>query len=403
MRKETAELAKAAAEARAVVQKRVLGELGEDAKEARAELETLEKADAALAKAFEAEAAEAEKREDDAPFVDLQGRIECRAYLNAAASDGKLEGAEAEFNKELGLADNQMPYAALLDDEDRAEMRADVPTTVVDSAKHKPRMSVLTRVFRRTDAAFCGIRMPTAPRGLPVYPVMTAGVAGDTKAEGAAIEAEAATFTATMITPTRATARYLVSVEQLAQFADLESILRADLRMAMGKLADDLVVSEDATSPNPGSIISHADASGVTNPGAIATLKDFDDAYADGIDGLYAYSREGVRLLTGIETERFLVTKRHDETASTFGAMVSAAGGMRRPTTRVAAAVTNVQKAYRIVPEELRAIMPVWEGLEMIRDPYTGAAKGQIAITALMLFGFDIIRGTVKELRFKLA
>ena len=297
-----------------------------------------------------------------------------------------------------------MPYAALLDDEDRAEMRADVPTTVVDSAKHKPRMSVLTRVFRRTDAAFCGIRMPTAPRGLPVYPVMTAGVAGDTKAEGAAIEAEAATFTATMITPTRATARYLVSVEQLAQFADLES--RSSAPTCAWRWGSWPTISwsrRTRPAPNPGSIISHADASGVTNPGAIATLKDFDDAYADGIDGLYAYSREGVRLLTGIETERFLVTKRHDETAATFGSMVSAAGGMRRPTTRVAAAVTNVQKAYRIVPEELRAIMPVWEGLEMIRDPYTGAAKGQIAITALMLFGFDIIRGTVKELRFKLA
>ena len=34
--------------------------------------------------------------------------------------------------------------------------------------------------------------------------------------------------------------------------------------------------------------------------------------------------------------------------------------------------------------------MPVWEGLQLIRDPYTAAGKGEIVVTGLMLVG-DVI------------
>lgn len=333
--------------------------------------------------------------------------VEVRSYLAAATNNRPLVGLEAEVNKELGLTDNQIPYHALLSPEERAELRQDAATTITDAVKAKPRQAVIPRVFRRSDAAWLGVMMPTAPRGLPIYPVLTAGAAGSTQAPGGAQDAEAATFAATMIQPTRAAARYLIRAEDAAQFAGLEDTLRADLRAALGKLADDSVVSANATSPNPGSIISHATAATAT-PSAVSTLASFDEAFVDGIDGLHAYDRAGVRLLIGIETERLLGSKRHDETAMTYGAMLNAAGGERRATSRIGAPATvssqtSIQSAYRIVPAELRAFMPVWEGLEVIRDPYTGAAKAEIAITMFMLFGFDVVRGSIQELRFKTA
>ena len=38
------------------------------------------------------------------------------------------------------------------------------------------------------------------------------------------------------------------------------------------------------------------------------------------------------------------------------------------------------------------AVAPVFSGVELIRDPYTNAAKGQVAVTAVMLTDFAILR-----------
>ena len=38
------------------------------------------------------------------------------------------------------------------------------------------------------------------------------------------------------------------------------------------------------------------------------------------------------------------------------------------------------------------AVAAVWEGLELIRDPYSGAAKGQVALRAIALWDFAILR-----------
>ena len=34
--------------------------------------------------------------------------------------------------------------------------------------------------------------------------------------------------------------------------------------------------------------------------------------------------------------------------------------------------------------------MPTWEGLELIRDPYTSAGKGEVVVTGIMLVG-DVV------------
>ncbi len=56
--------------------------------------------------------------------------------------------------------------------------------------------------------------------------------------------------------------------------------------------------------------------------------------------------------------------------------------------------------------EEFRmnAVAPVWEGVQLIRDEVTAAAKGQIAVTAVALWGFKILRSDgFERLRFKVA
>ena len=61
-----------------------------------------------------------------------------------------------------------------------------------------------------------------------------------------------------------------------------------------------------------------------------------------------------------------------------------------RATRRIADPAANIQQAIirRTNPAGNRvAVAPVWSGLELIRDPYTVAGKGEIVITAIMLVG----------------
>lgn len=131
----------------------------------------------------------------------LAERVECRRYLQAAMTEAKLDGAEDELRQELKLPEGAMPWAAL--DPEPVEVRQDAATTIADSVVSKPRMSIIRRVFQRTDAAWLGVETPSAPRGTPNYPLMSGGAAGAMKAAGAEQDAEAATFTATTIEPTR--------------------------------------------------------------------------------------------------------------------------------------------------------------------------------------------------------
>ena len=40
------------------------------------------------------------------------------------------------------------------------------------------------------------------------------------------------------------------------------------------------------------------------------------------------------------------------------------------------------------------AVMPVWEGAMLTRDPYTGAKSGQIQLTLQMLWNWSLVRAS---------
>lgn len=357
---------------------------------------------------------EIEIREGDGQFVALRDRVDARRYINAAIEDRAVDGAELEFSTELKLpASNVMPWAAI---EDRAvEDRQDMVTPVPDTAIGQPRQPLLNRVFHRTDAAFVGAAMPTVPRGMPVYPVMTGGAAGAFLAPGAEQDAEAAAFVGQNVSPKRATARYVFRAEDAARFEGLESTLRGDLRMVLGQLIDAQAVAGNGAGANLAGFISHAAAG--TEPANTAAgvidLAKVDAAIAGGIDGLYAYDPAAVRFLIGIDTMKRALQIRPETGAGVaadrtlYAHWMANAGGVRasvRVAAMEAAAGGQVQSAYRFVPNGLRFVVPVWEGIELIRDPYSGAAKGEVALTVIALYGALMVRNNgVQEVKFKLS
>ena len=227
------------------------------------------------------------------------------------------------------------------------------------------------------------------------------------RAPGVAADAMAATFTGVSVSPKRATARYIIRAEDAAQFNGLEPVLRADMRQVLGNLVDEQAINGDGKGANLAGFISHATA-GAEPAATVVQVGEIDGYIAGGVDGLYTNDPSGVRFLIGTATEKALLIRRPFSAAGgsvqTMSGLFRASCGGVRATTRVAAVANNIQSAYRFVPNGLRFIVPVWEGLELIRDPYTLARRGEIALTVFALYGAAMVRNNgLQEIKVRLA
>ena len=345
--------------------------------------------------------AELDKQEtrESTPVVGLSDRVELRNYLDAAVNNRQVSGAEAELNQERGLnLDGYIPWDALLE---TVEERADAATDVAAAAIGDNQQSILARVFNQTSTQFLGIRMPSAAVGDALYPVLTAGVAGSPANEAVAVDSEAATFTGVSISPKRLSAAYLVSVEDMARLRGMEPALRSDLRQALGSLLDTQVLTGDGSGANFSGVLK-----GLTDPDAATnaiTYAAWAAEVAAGVDGKYANQLNQVKHVVGVKTFQKL--------ASTFQANTSASalifshqfsGGVRA-SAAIAAPADNVQSGIRTVRGS-DAVVPVWQGIQLIRDPYTSASRGLVRLTAFMLANFKFLRQDAwAEISVKLA
>ena len=351
-----------------------------------------------------AEAEAADKKDSD--LAKLQGRIELRNYLQAAMDSKELQGAEKEYNDERGLIGTggvQVPWEALAPPELRAEQRRGVEervdaVTSVSGTANLPTENmapILGRVFQRSVAAFLGVRMPAVGVGQRNYPVMSTGVTAGMKAAGAAVDADAATYTVTVIDPSRLTARYVFRVEDLAVVAGLEASLREDLRMAMSDQLDEQLLTGNGTAPNLGGLFDDDGLAAPADASAEADVNGYIDLVTGQVDGINAYSTRDVRFLIGPQTLKHAATKFISGTdTSAYDKLMSLSGGVRVSARVPAPAKVSSKDQQELLATRMNgvAVAPMWPALSLVRDIYSGAAKGEVALTAIALYGFKVVR-----------
>ena len=374
----------------------------------------LSEADQAVIEAFEAG--------DGAAPAELRDRISLGRYLTALAADGAADGAEAELRQELGLSDQAIPLEAMLPTpEERLETRADAVSpqgtdgnALSFGGVNQTTGPLLTRIFTQTDTAFLGVAMPTVPPGERVYPVMTDGTTAAMAARGAeAADAGAAKFDVVNATPHRLSGRYVFDLEGVATLGGmLESTLRADLRLAMGFALDSQILGGDGTGANVSGLLKQLTleappgAAGAFNANDVALLnwQGYREIFTMGLDGKYARMESDIRLLIGTDTYNIARNSFRAGNNAERDAIESAAaiGGRSRhsfmlPAPAVATispknanSSKKVQSAIRAT--ENAAVAPVWQGITMIRDPYSAAGKAQVILTAHMLYDFILRR-----------
>ena len=317
-------------------------------------------------------------------------RAEIAAYLRAAASGNPVSGAEKELRQAV-LGDDAdemlMPMDMLMPLGGEIETRADAVTNVADSIQSN-QQNIIGRIFAETAGAYMGVQRPSVPTGETHYYTLTGGASADVRADGVSKDAEIATFTSKSVEPVRLTARYLWGVETTARIRGFEEALRADIRAVMGDKLDALALNGQAavanTSPLIEGIISQlADP---TDPGNAATWDDYLKLYPARVDGKTSMDGLNVRLLVNADTYRHA----HGLQIATSGELLGRelpAGRFRASANMPATDATIATLLSYTASARVGFVQPVWRGIQLIRDVYSKASEGQIALTAIMLTG----------------
>ena len=347
--------------------------------------------------------------------AELRDKIRLGRYLAAIAAERTIDGPEAELRQELKLSDQAIPLEALLP---TVEERADAisPQNAAGSALPSGAINLTTgpmlnRVFTATDTAFLGISMPMVPAGERRYPVMVGGTTAAMQARGAGPDAGAAKFDVVDANPHRLTGRYVLDLEGIAEMGGLlESTLRSDLRMEMGYQMDLQVLNGTGANNQVTGLINQLPLS--LEPGTVFAANDAKDVISwalakqlgyGSLDGQYIRSEAMIRLLTGKATYELMRTLyRSDDDARDGVDVLMGMGVGLRESFQIAApgkltfpskqASSKNHQRMILNGEPGAAVVPVWQGITMIRDPYTNAKGAQIILTAHMLFDFVMRR-----------
>ena len=359
-----------------------------------------------------AESEKAPPEKADTQFEKLASEVRCSRYLGAFVEDKRVtDGPEAELRQELEVGDDVIPWEAMALPEIRAgatEKRADAATSITNTIPTS-QASILERVFARSATRFLGVSMPQVPAGERSYPVMTGGDTPAFTAKATAKDAVAASFSTADLEPIRLTGRYLFAVEDVARFPGLEMALRRDLSDAAADALDQVTINGSGTAPVPGGFLATAAKGGLaagTAPSAVATFPTYAALAAEGVDGKFAHRESEVRLLIGDETYRHAAALIASGTATSAANYMALHAGGLMASANIPDAASNVQNGIlRRGSMPMEAVCPMWGGgLRIIRDPYTGAASGQVALTLIALMNFKIVRDdSYKRIRIQIA
>ena len=324
----------------------------------------------------------------------LRGKVRTAGYVTAALEQRAVDGVEAEYNSATKIGANRFPLSLLAPVEQRA-------TTDVDTSVMPRRW--LDRLFADTAAMQIGVTMESVADGVASFPATTAGASAAQRAKSQVTADAAWTIGTTEIKPTRNSVRLVFNMEDAARIPELESHLNRDLRMALVEGVDRAVFLGDA-----GATGTDADIVGFTTASIDETTltqankvkpANVLQAFVAMVDGIHATMVDDLRCVLAVGAHTLWAgtianSAAENQTILTFlkenGLSCSVRGEIE------ANSANGDFGAFvgRGRGIEGAAVMPVWESGQLVRDPYVGAAKGEIALTLVHLWNFGIVRAS---------
>ena len=388
--------------------------------ETRAELDTIETGTPDLERQIRAatSAVETEESEQraagaagDAPVGDAEDReraelrvkVKLGGYVAAAIEQRSADGAEAEYNAALGIGANRFPLELLAPPEQRAARVEDRETTGVDT-QMTPR-TWLDRLFSGTAAEAVGVSMESVPVGKSSHPVTATGATAAQRGKSEAASDAPWTLSVIEMTPKRNATRLLFNIEDAARIPGLESALTRDLRMSLTEGVDRAIfLGDNGATPNAADIVGLTTAAGLVEKSIPQAGKvkgsDTLQVFAELIDGKAAMMPSDLKAVFAVGANTLWSHQLANTGASVdttiaeflrrFGLNWMTRGDIETTTADTEfAAFVGLGRGL-----DGSGVAAVWEAGELIRDPYSGAAKGEVALTLCYLWDFKLPRAS---------
>lgn len=314
----------------------------------------------------------------------LRGEARIGRYVEAQVNGRPVDGVEAELNAAYGLPAGQAPLA-LLGPVAPRETRA--ITAAPSTAPVQATRPTVPYVFQRSMAARLGILFPTVEPGQANFPQLTTAPPAAPVAKDGSAPATAGAFTLATRTAKRITGEFEVRVEDLAIFPSMEDDLRRALGDSLSNQTDEQVIAGNGTAPNLTGLFKVAtDVSAESNTVTFATGMALFGAL---VDGRYANGYSDLRAIVGSDT--FAAFDGHYQSngdVSLYDRLMAKLGYIG-VSNRVPAAASDAQKILVVRGGEGTSpiVVPVWSGMDLIVNPYSGAGEGKRTITVTALVG----------------
>ena len=337
------------------------------------------------------ELAAIEARSSMVPFVDAAVRgVEIREGAERELLEAReipIMGAGGAVNFPLSLLAPEV------------EERADAVSALTNVDTVTRPQPWLTRLFAGGFSQGIYTRR-SVPPGVTSLPYLSAGPAGDHASPGDAVEAEAVTVTAETEDPARVSTRYILRVEDLTRIPMLDSMVRADARMALTTRMEYALWNGDAPVTGITSLTpllddgASADAAQTTATTAAKFMKLIDG----GVDGKHAMKASDFCIVGPPELSHFMeteiITVLDRATGQRLGERLDERQIEVRMTDHISAVTGN--QYYCLFARKRgiagAAVHSVWSTGSIIRDPYSGASKGEVAVTFIALHNATILR-----------
>ena len=300
-------------------------------------------------------------------------------FLRAAVSGSAVTGAAAEFASACHVPDiGHLPMA--LFPSTHLEQRAITPGPEVDG----PVQPAVPYVFERSAAVSLGIMMSSVPAGQVQIPKITTAPPADALAKDGAAPSTAAAVTLDSQSPIRIAGLFEVRVEDLVVYPPLEDVLGQSMQGALSNKLDEETFNGAANRLNG----LFTQATDVAKAAAVETYTSGIGRFASLVDGKHAYTLADVRAVIGSKTFALyagVFANANKGDVSLFDYLTRMLGSIR-VSDRVPAVSAMGQKGIAVLTASAESPrIYVWDAMQIVRDPFSGAGAGKVTITATAL------------------
>ena len=314
---------------------------------------------------------------------ELVDRASIGDIFDAAIKQRSTDGATKELQDEAGLFPDSIPLELL---EERTSGGSAAPATGSVGANQRP---IIPAVFPRAAAAFMRIPTPRVPTGEAVYTVLSTSAVPGTPAKNNPQGHSAAVFSASTLSPARIQASLFFSREDKARLRGISEALRENLNMALSDQLDAEIIAGTGGLLQ-GTVLANHNVSAVTDYAAYVS------GFGYGrVDGKYADTTRDLRVLMGASTYAHAgsVYRNASVDFPVLDRLSDLVNGLR-VSAHVPAAVSSKQNAVIRRGGRMDYVAPIWQGVQLIVDPYTQAKDGEIVVTAVMLYAIKLLRAS---------